>query len=320
MKHVLVIGRKGAITDRIISKLLDHSFRVSTFSEMVGNTNFRESANLYIHTHDIYEMDDFQMLLKDTDIIVHAALLRHLDCFQKRDLFRLNVENTSHLINMALIAGVTKIVFVGSDCVFKSRSQNQELNEKSPLENNSESDLVKSIYHAEQEIWRAQAEGMDVTILNCGHIIDNKPSPCGPGSIMHSNVASLLSKIKTQQAFITLDDLAKAIIHCMNDSLDNKRILLYSFLSRFSDLINDMRKSRNSSYSGSGLFSVIQAFRKHLSFLFSESSIFDRDQIAFLKKNRNYDSALARSSFQMDFQTKEDFIVSLQDKPDKSQT
>jgi dihydroflavonol-4-reductase len=128
---------------------------------------------------DLHDPDSLTDALRGFDIVVHAAGLISFYAARNKELFRTNIEGTSHLVNAALRAGVSKIIFISSVAALPYSAESVTLSESNT---GSESVTPFSSYYgytkfrAELEVYRGGEEGLAVAIINPSVVLATTPA------------------------------------------------------------------------------------------------------------------------------------------------
>jgi UDP-glucose 4-epimerase len=117
---VLVIGGAGYIGSHVVRQLLDESFSVTVFDNLSSGLriNFQEGAQ-FVHG-DILRPDQLEAAIEDHDAIVHLAAFKAAgESMIVPGKYALNnISGTVNILNAAVKAGITRIVFSSSAAVY----------------------------------------------------------------------------------------------------------------------------------------------------------------------------------------------------------
>jgi len=190
---------------------------------------------------DITDIPSLEPIFKDITQVYHCAATVS---FRKKDeelMRKNNIEGTANMVNLSLTNQVQKFCFVSSIATL-DKNQNtgsiDELNEWNPENNNY--DYAISKYGGEMEVWRGSQEGLPVVIVNPGVIL-------GAGFWEHntgrffSNAANSFKYYTTgQTAFVSVQDVVKAMMQLMKSDIINKNYLLVSENATFQKVMNEI--------------------------------------------------------------------------------
>ncbi|MGF1533273.1 MAG: NAD-dependent epimerase/dehydratase family protein [Bernardetiaceae bacterium] len=122
-------------------------------------------------TYIVGDLSDTGLLreaIQGCDVVVHAAAKVS---FWKKDqeaLYQTNVVGTANLVNMALDAGVSRLLYVSSiAAIGRPSTAEQPLDETAQWSDEDAPHAYAQTKHeGEREVWRGMAEGLDALIVN----------------------------------------------------------------------------------------------------------------------------------------------------------
>lgn len=162
----------------------------------------------------------------DVDILFHCAATVSFNPSKKEQLYRVNVGGTAELCNAALENGVKKLVHCSSISALGKELKGKPITEKTEWkEFPGISDYALSKHHSELEVWRASAEGLNVTIIN--------PSLVMGGGFWNSGTAALFTQVNRKLpfypsgviGFVDVRDVAEMLILCADHQFNEKRFI-----------------------------------------------------------------------------------------------
>lgn len=194
--------------------------------------------NNKINWHNIDPMDVFEMdtFLDEVDTLIHLANHRHFDPIADTGELEESIRLTEEIVNASLKAGVNKIVYLSSALIMKNKAESAVLDEESEFLHNSDSDILSALYRAEQQIWRAWAEGVNVTIIQPSLIINPESWYNSASELIRYLHYSKKSVNNNLLAFVDIRDVVKAIVNALNQDFNNERYILSSESISISDL------------------------------------------------------------------------------------
>lgn len=176
---------------------------------------------------DLLDVGSLADAMEGVQHVYHAAALVSFDPRKARELYRVNVIGTAHVVNGALAAGVERLCHVSSTAAIGKGAPNEVYTEDLPwTDDSTTSDYSRSKYEAELEIHRGIAEGLDAVMVN----------PCvilGPGASGRSSMA-LMERIRAgtrfhtsgSNAFVDARDVADCMVRLMEKGATGERHLL----------------------------------------------------------------------------------------------
>ncbi len=222
---ILVTGGSGLLGKALIQALLKEEKPVRA---LVHQTPLEITHPLLeIYQGDILDITCLQNSLQGIDEVYHCAGLVSYIPGKDKQLYKINVEGTANLVNLALDAKVHKLIHVSSVAALNSGKRGTPIDEGEPWnEVSPDTPYGKSKYLGEMEVWRGMAEGLDVVVVNPSIII-------GPGNWNEGSTA-MFKKVYDGFNWFTLgatgyvgvDDVARAMIMLMNSDFKNNRYIL----------------------------------------------------------------------------------------------
>jgi len=122
-KRILVTGGTGSIGSSLVTKALkEGAIKINVFSndefglyEM--EENFEHNKKIHFFIGDIRDEDVIDSVVKDCDIVFHAAALKHVDRCESNpfEAVTVNIMGTRNLIRAAIREKVKKFIFISTD-------------------------------------------------------------------------------------------------------------------------------------------------------------------------------------------------------------
>ncbi len=204
-------------------------------------THVLDSSHLIYHTTDPMDVMAMAELMENFKLVLHTGLTEPMTVDPQEDLLYKNALVTEQIVDRAIESGVERIIYLSSANILKNKSNTSTIDEDSEFHHNSNSDLISSLYLAEQHIWRAWAEGVDVIILNAGLILHNEGFFNGSliQSLHHANPGMPTAG---SNAFLLSEDLINIITECIESKVHNQRFLVFSENINFEMLFTKLWK------------------------------------------------------------------------------
>jgi nucleoside-diphosphate-sugar epimerase len=187
--------------------------------------------------------------MEGVDIIVHAAAMVSFAASDKKTMFKVNVEGTANVVNVALERGVRRIVHISSVAALGRTSNGERVTEeKQWAEGNMNTVYAITKYKSEIEVWRGMAEGLEGVILNPSIIL-------GYGN--WNNSSSAIFKASYNQfpwyssginGFVYVNDVARAAVALMESNINGERYIVngdnWSYQQLFNTIADAFGKKR----------------------------------------------------------------------------
>ncbi|TBR18857.1 SDR family NAD(P)-dependent oxidoreductase, partial [bacterium] len=113
---VLVTGATGFIGHNLVRQLVKQGHRVFALVRKTSNVNLLKELGVSLIYGDITDSESLNKVLgRKIDIIFHCAAL--VDNTDKNKLYKINVEGTRNICNLALGLKVERMVYISSVAV-----------------------------------------------------------------------------------------------------------------------------------------------------------------------------------------------------------
>ncbi|WP_343634399.1 NAD-dependent epimerase/dehydratase family protein [Fluviicola sp.] len=256
---ILVTGSTGLLGSHVVVELLHKGYEVrALFREEARKEVVYKLLDFYypheketllqkLHWFqgDVLDLADVEDSLIGISKVVHCAALVS---FHRRDfnlLFKVNRRGTANMVNFALAAEVNQFIHVSSTAAVGSDSQFADgLKRESNLWNPNDevSGYSLSKFSAEKEVWRANEEGLRVSIVNPSVMF-------GPGSWEESSLKIFRTLHKGlkyytngSNAFVDVRDVTKLILKLIETEKTGERYLVTGFNLKFKELFDRICK------------------------------------------------------------------------------
>jgi nucleoside-diphosphate-sugar epimerase len=206
--NILITGANGLVGSAVAKRFVAGKYHVKALCRSTADLSLLDEIkdDIELTEGDITDILGLQKALQNVDIVIHTAAMVSFNPKERSKMYHVNVQGTTNVVNTCLEAGVKRLLFVSSIAALgrpTNAAKNTELIninedqkwEESPLN----SHYAKSKYVAECEVWRGQAEGLLVSIVNPSVIL-------GEGDWSRSST-QLFKYVYDQNRFYTLGNL-----------------------------------------------------------------------------------------------------------------
>jgi nucleoside-diphosphate-sugar epimerase len=116
---------------------------------------------------DLFQYEKLDSIIRETDIVIHAAALVSFHKGDQKELMKTNVQGTANMINLALEHDVKHFHYISSIASLGRSLDKPMVTEESHFQNTAlDTTYGLSKHLAEMEVWRGQAEGLAVSVIN----------------------------------------------------------------------------------------------------------------------------------------------------------
>jgi dihydroflavonol-4-reductase len=173
----LVTGATGFVGAAVARALLQRDWQVRALARAGSDRRNVAALAVEIATGDLDDRASLERALHGCQALFHVAADYRLGARDSAQLYRTNVDGTARIIDAALAAGVTRIVYTSSVATIGIPKDGTPGNEDTPV---GLADMIghykRSKFLAEQRVLAAAAAGAPVVIVN-------PSTPVGPGDI-----------------------------------------------------------------------------------------------------------------------------------------
>ncbi|MEO6583713.1 MAG: NAD-dependent epimerase/dehydratase family protein [Ferruginibacter sp.] len=220
---ILVTGAAGLVGSELIAQLSGQGEQIRA---LYNKTKPEILAGVEYTCCSVLDIIGLQEAMQHVDEVYHCA---GLVSFTKGDtelLYKINVEGTANIVNVALEGGVAKLVHISSVAAI-GRLRDGTVNEAmqwTPETSNSQ--YGKTKYLGELEVWRGIAEGLQATIVNPSIILGNGNWQDGSTGIFKSAYNEFPWYTDGVSGFVDVRDVAKAMMLLMHSDISGERFIL----------------------------------------------------------------------------------------------
>lgn len=242
---ILLTGSTGFVGSAIAKALLAQQMPFTALVRESSNVAFMRDASVELRYGDVNDPNSLLDAMAGIDTIIHtAAIVSFLP--EDRDLMmKVNGEGTANVVNMALEAGVRRLVHLSSVAALNRVDAGPvvTLSDRWPAERPNTS-YGESKFAAEREAWRGQAEGLQVAAIYPSLIL-------GAGDFSGHNTPALWRMAEKEQGFypagttgvVALSDVVDATLQVLGRDQDGDRFLLNAANLSWEDLLAAIAQS-----------------------------------------------------------------------------
>ncbi len=198
---------------------------------------------------DINDRAELEAAFEGINRVYHCAALVSFSKSDAEDLMETNVQGTSNMVNISLDKQIEKFCYVSSVAAVGSAINTGDLiTENCNWENSKKSsDYSISKYLAENEVWRAGEEGLNIVIVNPATILGFGNWNRGSSAIFKTIKKGLSFFPSGANGFVSVNDVVNAMTLLMESDISHERFILvnknYSFKTVFSLMAKSLEKT-----------------------------------------------------------------------------
>ncbi len=174
---------------------------------------------------DLTNKPEISGILKDTDELYHCAGKISFNPRDKKELYSINVEATSNIVNACLESGNIRLLHVSSIAAIGKSDQDLCTEDNGwPSKSGSLYSRTKTL--GEFEVWRGISEGLDAIIVNPSVILAPGNWKESSARIFNSIYKGLNYYTLGETGFVDVLDVVKIMTSLMNTELSGERFIL----------------------------------------------------------------------------------------------
>ena len=159
--------------------------------------------------------------------VLHCAAVVSFQPSDAELLKKVNIEGTANVMNVALTSGVKKIGFVSSIAALGRNSTEGIVDEECHFKATKlDSNYALSKYYAEQEVWRASQEGLNVVIVNPSVILGPGDWNKGSSQIFQKIHSGLKFYTPGSTGYVDVVDVANSLVALLFSDVKNERFIV----------------------------------------------------------------------------------------------
>lgn len=246
---VLVTGASGFIGSYLCRFLLKKGFDVKALKRRTSDLSLLGNSANEIEwiEGDVLDIDSLSTAMEGVDKVYHSAAVVSYDSKQDKNLFKVNVEGTANVVNIALDNNISKLLHISSVAALGKAKANEIMDEKVEWEDDSTNSAYGfSKYLAEMEVWRGMAEGLPAAIINPSFVLGAGKWTDSSVRVFQRVYEGLSFYPKGSNGYVDVRDVAKVAIELMESDISNQRFIVnadnLSYQNVFSNIALAMGK------------------------------------------------------------------------------
>ncbi|WP_231491041.1 NAD-dependent epimerase/dehydratase family protein [Pedobacter sp. Leaf170] len=244
---ILVTGGTGFLGSELIKQLTDNGLAVRALKRETSKIPSLLKGIKLIEwvDGDINEPSSLEDVFVGITKVFHCAAFVSLDSSYKKQLFHVNIEGTSNIVNLC-VDNNCRLLHVSSIAALGEPKKGKQITEKDFREYDAKADAYGlSKYEAEMEVWRGITEGLDAVIVNPSVIIGKNAGFEGSGAIFKLVKGGFPFYTNGASGFVDVDDVVKSMIALMDSEITAERYIVSSENIHYKDLFRAIANGFN---------------------------------------------------------------------------
>ncbi len=288
-----ITGASGIVGRQIIAELSTETNKLICLSRHPQ----KDSPNITWVHGDINDIEVLNEYINEETIVIHAAGLVAYDANAKHELYKINVEGTRSVIDIAIENKAAYFVHVSSIAAL-GRKENQPITEATQWQESDKNTYYGiSKYQAEIEVWRGIEEGLKAAIINPSVILGQ--GPWNESSSVVFKHAIKRSKFYTRGSvnYVDARDIARFIALLIEHKTSGERFILSAgkitkrhFFEKLALIFNTPQPRKLISM---GVLKLIRFFDFLAHRIFGRERSITKDSLKVLSSETSYDGSKA---------------------------
>lgn len=305
---VFVTGATGLVGSHLLQSLVKNGETVIALVRNPQSISPELTAlqNVTWKTGDIRDRESLREAMKDCNEVYHCAALVSYQSRDSKLLFEINTEGTKELVNVALDLKIKKLVHVSSVAAIGRSEDHLPIKETNEwTESNTNTDYSKSKHHAEMEVWRGMAEGLNAVIVNPSLIIGEGDWNKGSLGIFREIYHNFPFYSMGEAGVVDVEDVVRAMMDLMRSEISEERFILcaknISYRDLFFLIADSFGKKRPSVSIGKWQSEIAWRLFAIKGFLTRKSQTVTKESARLSQLAHSYDNSKIRLALKFEF-------------------
>lgn len=239
---VLITGGTGFVGAYIIKELIEKGYNVRAIRRS-KKLPFFISADILDKAEwvdgdvlDVMALDD---AMRGIDAVIHSAASISFARKDRKQMYKVNIDGTANVVNLALENGIKKLVHISSiSALGRTSSGERVTEEKKWVESKLNTHYGITKNKAEREVWRGISEGLNAVIINPSTVLGYGNWHDGSCAIFKNVYREFRWYTTGINGFVDVGDVAKVAVLLMESDINEERFILNSENWEFRQLFN----------------------------------------------------------------------------------
>ena len=247
---VLVTGGTGFIGAYIIQELITKGYSVKALHRR-NNFPFYISKETLSKVEwiqgDILDVVTLENAMENVDAIIHSAAIVSFDKKLREQMYRINVEGTANVVNLALEKNIKRLIHISSVAAIGRTAKGQTVDEEKKWVTSSlNTHYAISKQKSEMEVWRAMAEGLSAVIVNPSTVLGFGNWNSSSTAIFKNIYHGFSWYSEGENGFVDVKDVAEVAVALIDAEITGQRFILngdnWPFRKLFNSIADQFKK------------------------------------------------------------------------------
>jgi len=197
-------------------------------------------------TGDVNDIPSLEKAMEDCSKALHCAGVISFHPAEAELMRKVNIEGTANMVNVTLSTGIKKLGYISSIAALGRNSTVGIVDEECYFKSTKlDSNYALSKYYAEQEVWRASQEGLDVVIVNPSVILGPGDWNKGSSQIFQKIHSGLKFYTTGSTGYVDVMDVANSLVTLLLSSVKNERFIVNGANLKYRDCFDRIAVALN---------------------------------------------------------------------------
>ena len=238
--YQLIISGESPVALKRTSSDISKTKKILSYYSKDHETIFNKIEWIDGDILDYYSVLDAMDGIKN---VYHAAASVSFQSSDKEGIISTNVTGTTNIVNAAIEKKVEKLIHVSSIGALGRATANGIVTEETYWSSKKSSVYSTSKYHAEMEVWRGIAEGLNAVIINPSIILGPGDWSTGSSKLFATMYNGLKFYSTGTNGFVDVEDVVRVMRMLMKSDITGKRFIINSENVSYKDFFSWMAYS-----------------------------------------------------------------------------
>ncbi|MBE50877.1 MAG: nucleoside-diphosphate sugar epimerase [Flavobacteriales bacterium] len=254
---IFVTGGTGLVGSHILLEITKQKIPVRALKRISSSKIVCEKVfNYYKQSHllkeiewidgDINDIISIEEAINGCNYVIHAAAIISFNPDDVKEMLNVNIKGTANVVNACLDSNIKKIAYISSIAALGRNTSKGIVNENCIFQMNKlETNYSISKYHAELELWRGAAEGLETVILNPSVILGAGDWSKGSSQIFEKSFKGIKYYSEGGTGYVDVIDVAKCAVMLLHSDIKNERFIINSENIKYRDIFDTLSEKFN---------------------------------------------------------------------------
>tara|TARA_B100001105_G_C22349872_1_gene425180 strand:+ start:287 stop:1291 length:1005 start_codon:yes stop_codon:yes gene_type:complete len=247
---IFVTGGTGLVGSHILLRLAKEGMPFKALKRETSSLQICENVFSYYAAKDLFvkinwvigDVNDIPALgkaMEGCSKVLHCAGVISFHPTKVELMRKVNIEGTANVVNVAISKGIKKLGYISSIAALGRNSTVGIVDEECYFKATKlDSNYALSKYYAEQEVWRASQEGLDVVMVNSSVILGPGDWTKGSSQIFQRIHKGLKFYTTGSTGYVDVVDVANSLIALLFSEVKNERFIVNGTNLKYRDCFN----------------------------------------------------------------------------------